>query len=118
MARALLPRESRHTAPGRRLQWSGFDIRYPASRGRAKRMSNPKLHWNVSFASGPLIPTFAREAAEPGGECWNRTTRKAARHAVQRLVPARLWGGLHPDVRAHRDDGDAAARRRGTERAG
>jgi len=25
--------------------WSGFDIRYPPSRGPAKRMSNPKLYW-------------------------------------------------------------------------
>jgi hypothetical protein len=40
-------------------QWSGFDVRYPANRIEAKRTSNPKLHWNQCFASGPLIPTFA-----------------------------------------------------------
>jgi len=27
-------------------QWSGFDIRYPLGRKLAKRMSNPKLHWD------------------------------------------------------------------------
>jgi hypothetical protein len=50
-------------------QWSGFDIRDPPSRKLATRMSNPKLHWNPIFASGPLILTFARVPAAMGGEC-------------------------------------------------
>ena len=58
-----------------RAWWSGFDIRYPLRRESAKRMSNPKLHQNLIFASGPLILTFAKVAAEKGCECWNRTTR-------------------------------------------
>src|SRR5690606_19387774 len=45
-------------------QWSGFDIRDLASRGFAKRMSNPKLHWNPIFPGGPLILTFAKVPAE------------------------------------------------------
>src|SRR5258707_692544 len=56
-----------------RDQWSGFDIRHPFSRRLATRMSNPKLHWHVVFAHGPLILTFAKEPAAGGCECWNRT---------------------------------------------
>jgi hypothetical protein len=49
--------------------WSGFDIRYPPSRKRAKRMSNPKLHQKPIFASGPSILTFATVSAAMGSEC-------------------------------------------------
>ena len=55
-------------------QWSGFDVRCPGGRDLAKRTSNPKRHWNQYFASGPLIPTFAKVSAATGRECWNRTT--------------------------------------------
>jgi hypothetical protein len=37
-------------------------------------MSNPKLHWKLIFAGGPLIPAFAKKPTATGGECWNRTT--------------------------------------------
>jgi hypothetical protein len=54
-------------------QWSGFDIRAPSGRGLFKRMPNSKLHWKPIFASGPMIPTFAKMAAAKGCECWHRT---------------------------------------------
>src|SRR5690242_9196806 len=50
-------------------RWSGFDIRYSPGREFAKRMSNPKLHQNLIFASGPLILTFAKVPAATGCEC-------------------------------------------------
>jgi hypothetical protein len=34
-----------------------------------------KRHCNQKFAGGPLIPTFAKVAAEKGRECESRTTR-------------------------------------------
>jgi hypothetical protein len=37
-------------------------------------MSNPKLLRNPRFASGPLIPTFAKVVAAIECECWNWTT--------------------------------------------
>jgi hypothetical protein len=49
--------------------WSGFDIRYPPSRGLTKRMSNPKLHQEFIIASGPFDSTFAKVAAEKEREC-------------------------------------------------
>jgi hypothetical protein len=32
-------------------------------------MADPKLHWQLEFAGGPLIPTFAKVTAEKGCEC-------------------------------------------------
>src|SRR5205085_4482312 len=37
-------------------------------------MSNPNSTRNVSFASGPSIPTFAKVLDAMGCECWTRTT--------------------------------------------
>src|SRR6478609_8064867 len=71
-------------------QRSGFDVRYPGSRILEKRTSNPKLHWNQSFASGPLIPTFANVSATMGCERWNRTTsvrRETAMIKVSVMYP-------------------------------
>jgi hypothetical protein len=41
---------------------SGVDLTFATQRGRefAMRMSNPKLHQQLKFASGPLILTFAK----------------------------------------------------------
>jgi hypothetical protein len=50
-------------------EWSGLDIRYTSSRKLTKRMSNPKHHSNLEFASGPMILTFAKVPAEKGCEC-------------------------------------------------
>jgi hypothetical protein len=58
-----------HMTSMRAIQWSGFDIRYPPGREFVKRMSNPKLLQELEFASGPLIPTFAKVPAEKGCEC-------------------------------------------------
>src|SRR5690348_15082497 len=79
-----MPHPRRRLARGRAVQeetivpcahWrSGFDIRCPPGGKDCERMSNPKLHQNAIFCSGPLIPTFAKECAELGCECWNRTT--------------------------------------------
>ena len=69
-----MPRPHPYIGAGR----NGIHIRYSRGRGLTKRMSNPKFHHNPVFASGPLISAFAKEAAEKGRECWNRTTRKAA----------------------------------------
>jgi hypothetical protein len=40
------------------VEW--IDIRYPPGGAFVKRMSNPKLHKQLEFASGHLIPTFAK----------------------------------------------------------
>src|SRR6266568_2404105 len=69
--------------------WSGFDIRAPPSRGLATRMAKPKLHQNGLFAGGPLIPTFAKEPAERGCECWNRSTSSVA-SSIDRTIPRAL----------------------------
>jgi hypothetical protein len=58
-----------HMASMRAIQGSGFDIRYPPGREFVKRMSNLKLHYELEFASGPLILTFAKASAEKGCEC-------------------------------------------------
>jgi len=60
---------SKVPARGGRDSWSGFDIRHEPRRGIVRRMSNPKLHENALLASGPLILTFAREAAAMECEC-------------------------------------------------
>jgi hypothetical protein len=44
-------------------QWSGFDLRHRPGRKLAKRMSNPELHLNLLFASGPSFLTFANVPA-------------------------------------------------------
>jgi hypothetical protein len=59
--------ESRHALA--LAQWSGFDIRHRSSREFGKRTSNPKLHWKLIFAGGPLILTFAEVSAATGCEC-------------------------------------------------
>jgi hypothetical protein len=46
--------------------WSGFDIRTPACRGFVQRMSNPKLHEQITFTGGSLILTFAKRSTELG----------------------------------------------------
>jgi len=51
-----------HMASMRAIQWSGFDIRYPPGREFVKRMSNPKLHQELEFASGPLILNIRKGA--------------------------------------------------------
>jgi hypothetical protein len=50
---------------------SGVDLVFATrlARGFVKRMSNPKLHQQPRFASGPLILTFAKVPAEVGCEC-------------------------------------------------
>jgi hypothetical protein len=54
------------TAEGSTAWWGAFDIRYPATAGFPMRMSNPKLHQESMFASGPLNLTFAKVPASPG----------------------------------------------------
>ena len=71
-------------------QWSGFDVRYLGGRDLAERTSNPKLHWNQYFASGPLIPTFAKVLAATGRECWNRTTGLAFVEFLAKSLPIAL----------------------------
>src|SRR6516162_4840623 len=71
----MVPREETCACSGNfGSYWSGFDVRCHAGREFVKRTSNPKLHWNQYFASGPLILTFANVPAEKGCECRNRTT--------------------------------------------
>src|SRR6516165_5947843 len=53
-------------------------------------MSNPKLHQKPIFASGPLIPTFAKVPAEKGCECWNRTTGGGDLKFAPHLAPNSL----------------------------
>src|ERR1700752_2593787 len=50
-------------------QWSGFDIRDLPSREVGERMSKPKLHYPLIFASGFLILTFAKNPAARRCEC-------------------------------------------------
>jgi hypothetical protein len=39
-------------------------------------MSNPKLHWNLIFASVPLFLTFVNELAAKEYECQKRDTKE------------------------------------------
>src|SRR5262249_10321724 len=43
----------------------------------SRRMSNPKPHWNPTFAGVPLVLTFVNELAAIGYECQNRDTSGA-----------------------------------------
>jgi hypothetical protein len=50
---------------------SGVDLTFATdvAANLQMRISNPKLHWKHIFASGSLIPTFAKVLAEKGCEC-------------------------------------------------
>jgi hypothetical protein len=47
---------------------------YNIYRELEKRMSKPKLYQKLIFASGAMIPVFARLNADVGCEYWNRPT--------------------------------------------
>src|ERR1700744_6426129 len=45
------------------------------------------------FASGPLIPAFAKVPAEKGCECWNRTTSSPPGRARSQAILSMLRDG-------------------------
>ncbi len=55
---------------------SGVDLTFAThlAAGFVRRMSNPKPHWNLKFASVPLVLTFENEAAAVKYACQNRDT--------------------------------------------
>ena len=64
------------------LKWSGFDIRNPPGHGLAKRMSNPKLHLKLMFASGPYDSSIRKSTCRDGMRMLESDHERRIKHDV------------------------------------
>jgi hypothetical protein len=78
-------------------------------------MSNPKLHWQPGFASGSLIPAFAKVPAETimrmlESENWRGCRASGGERGVVFIVVRQLNNKKCPEARSEINQGNGQAR--------